>query len=612
MHRDAHEETFPSAFARILGTCLRRGILATCAAASIAVESGAHAGINGWTSKGLAGVYVRSLAIDPSTPSTLYAGTGHWFGNGSAIGEVYKSTNGGGSWSPANMGLGNPVVALAIDPSTPSTLYAGTYASTFSPGGVLKSTNRGSTWAVASVGLPTSDISVVAIAVDPTTPDTLYAGTYSYGVFKSTNGGATWAAVNAGLPPTDLAVSSLAIDPTTPDTLYAGLAYGSDVGVYKSTDGGATWGALDTGSYPVHALAIDPISPGTIYAGTSYFGVLKSTDGGITWGGANYGQFMETVFVALAIDPNMPSTVFAAGDGVYRSTDGGGTWEGFDTGVFWGGRVEALAIDPTKPSTLYAASIGVRSIEISCADDGNPCTYDVYDETGTCHHPNAAEFFPCTDDGNSCTDDVCDGAGSCTHPAKPAPCDDNDPCAANDTCSGGACGSGGPPTACAAAFPAKARLDITADADPAKLRQKLAWTWTSAGAFDVAALGDPSGNDDLVVCAYDATGLKFQATAPAGGNCGTRSCWSLTSRKVRYRDGEATPDGLTKLQAKTGVAGRGKLRANGKGPNLDLPVLPLTLPVTVYLVREDGSACWQATYSTSIRNAPARFTAVGP
>ena len=72
---------------------------------------------------------MSALAIDPSAPATLYAGTG---------GGVFKSTNGGGSWTAINAGLiTSSVHALAIDPSAPATLYAGT------SGGVFKSTNGG-------------------------------------------------------------------------------------------------------------------------------------------------------------------------------------------------------------------------------------------------------------------------------------------------------------------------------------------------------------------------------------------------------------------------------------------------------------------------------------
>jgi len=131
---------------------------------------------------------------------------------------VFKSTNGGGSWSAVNTGLTDTYGrALAIDPTTPATLYAGT------EGGVFKSTDGGGNWSAVNTGLPLYT-SFYTLAIDPTTPATLYAGTSGGGVFKSTNGGGSWSAVNTGLTATY--VRALAIHPTTPATLYAGTEGG--------------------------------------------------------------------------------------------------------------------------------------------------------------------------------------------------------------------------------------------------------------------------------------------------------------------------------------------------------------------------------------------------
>ena len=128
---------------------------------------------------------VLALAIDPSTPSTLYAGTN--------AGGVFKSINGASTWTAVNSGLTSTTVnALAIDPSTPATLYAGTFG-----GGVFKSTNGGTSWTAANSGL--TDTRVLALAIDPSTPATLYAGTFGAGVFKSINGGTTWQPTGATL-----------------------------------------------------------------------------------------------------------------------------------------------------------------------------------------------------------------------------------------------------------------------------------------------------------------------------------------------------------------------------------------------------------------------------
>jgi hypothetical protein len=90
-----------------------------CAAAFITSEQAARAGTNAWTSQGPNGGLVPALAIDPHTPTTLYAGT---------YGGVFKSTDAASTWSAVNAGLTNPGVhALAIDPLTPGRLYAGTF-----------------------------------------------------------------------------------------------------------------------------------------------------------------------------------------------------------------------------------------------------------------------------------------------------------------------------------------------------------------------------------------------------------------------------------------------------------------------------------------------------
>ena len=221
---------------------------------SLGQESGvaqAHdTGSNVWTSNGPEGGEIYTLAIDPATPTILYAGT---------INGVFKSTNGGGTWSIANTGLtgasiyGYPiasVLALAIDPATPTTIYAGTMY-----GGVFKSTDAGGNWSrVTNGGL--TDRSVSILAIDPLTPSTLYAATSS-GVFKSTNSGGIWEAVNTGL--TDTQISTLTLDPVTPTTLYAGT---NNSGVFKSTNGGGNWSTVNTGpNCCVKTLVIDPITP---------------------------------------------------------------------------------------------------------------------------------------------------------------------------------------------------------------------------------------------------------------------------------------------------------------------------------------------------------------
>jgi hypothetical protein len=157
------------------------------------------------------------------------------------------------------------VKALAIDPRSPTTVYAGTVG-----GGVFKSSTGAISWSVVSAGL--TNALVYALAIDPQSPTTVYAGTWGGGVFKSSNGAASWSAVNTGLTCTN--ISALAIDPQSPTTVYAGTDGG---GVFKSSDGAASWSAVNTGltNIFVQALAIDPQNPTTVYAGTFGGGVFR-------------------------------------------------------------------------------------------------------------------------------------------------------------------------------------------------------------------------------------------------------------------------------------------------------------------------------------------------
>ncbi|MHB9117834.1 MAG: addiction module protein [Burkholderiales bacterium] len=209
------------------------------------------------------------------------------------------------------------IETLAIDPITPTTLYAGgSFADIF------KSTDGGLTWSLSNVGVPKNpqaqlESSIVILAINPATPSTLYAGTYGEGIFKSTDSGATWSTNKANY----FRALSLAFDPATPTTLYAG----AESGIFKSTDGGSTWKTV-YGTDSVHALAIDPTSPTTLYAGTNT-GVFKSTDAGSTWSTANKGVTSGTQVKALALTPQNPATLYIGtfSTGVFQSTDDGST-----------------------------------------------------------------------------------------------------------------------------------------------------------------------------------------------------------------------------------------------------------------------------------------------
>ena len=289
-----------------------------------------------------------------AAPITIYAGTGA---------GVFKSTDGGMNWVSSGL-TSFGVAALAIDPTNPSTLYAGTG----SGGGVFKSTDGGESWIPVNDGLelssfPSHGVSGVSdIVIDPINPFTLYAGTSSFGdgIFKSTNGAMNWAAMNTGLEKQvgNLDVRALAIHPVDPMTLYVTGATG--FGFWKSLNGGGSWFPLLPGSG--FALAIDPANPATVYAAGPN-GISKSTDDGFRWNLIVIG-LTNTFVKVIVIDPDNTNTLYVGTPGetggVFKSTDGGALWVPVNSGLVGIGEVGALVIDPTDTGTVFAGTdVGV-------------------------------------------------------------------------------------------------------------------------------------------------------------------------------------------------------------------------------------------------------------
>jgi hypothetical protein len=279
------------------------------------------------------------------------------------------ATNSGGTWSSLNSGLVGPVrlpdnnvYAMAIDPTNSKTIYVGMQSH-----GVYKTTNGGDTWSDVSSGLPNVD--VYSLAIDPTNSQIIYAGTtntyvsgdyYPYGrMFKSANGGGTWSPINNGLP--GYSINSLAIDQTNSQIIYAGILY---CGVYKSIDGGGTWNPANDGLNIVGVgsvgfigpLTIDPTDTQTIFAVITG-GLVKSTNGGDSWSAANSG--LSASVEAMVFDPTNSQIIYAGtSGGMFKSTNGGGTWSAINSGLTWlySMEIRSLAIDPKNSQIIYAGT----------------------------------------------------------------------------------------------------------------------------------------------------------------------------------------------------------------------------------------------------------------
>jgi len=315
--------------------------------------------------------WVTALAVDPQTPTTLYAVIPYQ--------GLYKSVDGGASWSPSGEGLPTSYAfyvnsftpgVLVVDPQTPSTVYLIVQGA-----GVFKTVDAGATWQPANTGLPTEPpvnpaddipqfIYADWIVPDPQTPTTLYIATRR-GIYKSVDAAASWQPLpQEGLPllPDGYRyISSLNIDPATPQTMLAIVTqqYGAN-GLYRSTDGGASWTQATTLPITSYGLTLtgDGQTPQTLYLRVYNIGLIyRSTDGGDTWEYAAFGAPNGAAISSFAVDPHDPAKLYAAveGAGVFRSQDHGQSWTPGNSTQFAAG-VIGIMVDPQTPGRLYATT----------------------------------------------------------------------------------------------------------------------------------------------------------------------------------------------------------------------------------------------------------------
>jgi hypothetical protein len=260
-----------------------------------------------FTSTGFPQHDVLCVATAPSSRSTVYAGT-----NGQG-GGFYASTDGGGSWSAAGPGLGSTVVqAIAVDPTNPSHVYAGTAS------GVFVSSDGGASW--SAWGLPTT--SVTSLAVLNGAPSTLFAVT-SGGLFVTAQTASSDAGPNDGstvTPGEDAGDDATATDDAAPEAAADAPAADATSDA-ASVDGG--WTLVPAVASPV-SIAIAPNNDGTpyaIYVGTGGGGVFSSTDG-VAWTSGG-----PATTVALAPMPQAMVAFASLPDGTVQYTKNtGATW----------------------------------------------------------------------------------------------------------------------------------------------------------------------------------------------------------------------------------------------------------------------------------------------
>ena len=291
---------------------------------------------------------VGAIAVAPSNPGIVYVGMGEACirGNASYGDGVYKSMDGGKTWTHLGLDATKQIARVRINPTNPDLVYVAALGDPWGPSpdrGVYRSKDGGRTW--EKVLFRSNDAGAIDLVMDPTNPDIMFASTldlrrYPWGfksagpgtaLYKTTDGGTTWKELtsNPGLPPGTKGRIGVAIAPSQPNRVWAIIdAEIGKKGVYRSDDGGATWKHLTDDAdltqrpwYYDHIFA-DPKNPDVVWVLNVDF--WKSTDGGEKFVQAPvpHGDNHD-----LWIDPADPQRMIEGNDGGATITfNGGRSW----------------------------------------------------------------------------------------------------------------------------------------------------------------------------------------------------------------------------------------------------------------------------------------------
>ena len=328
---------------------------------------------------------VTAVAGVATEPATFYMGV--------ASGGVWKTTDAGQNWFPVSDGK-IPVAsigAIEVAPSDPSVIYVGTGSddirSNVSIGrGVYRSIDGGQTWSFAGL----RDVGQIgAVRIHPANPDVVYVSatgnpfkpTPDRGIYRTRDGGRTWQKVLFVSDSTG--ASDLEMQPGNPNTLFAVMWRGErkpwtiisgarEGGVYKSIDGGDHWTKLTTGLpndlVGKGNIAVTPANPNRLYLlyeAKPGGGLYRSDDAGESWALVNGQASLITrpfYYTTLAADPMNADVVYGGAEGFYKSTDAGNTFRNFPTPH---GDNHDMWINPRNDSIMIQANDGGANVSLN-------------------------------------------------------------------------------------------------------------------------------------------------------------------------------------------------------------------------------------------------------
>ena len=313
--------------------------------------------------------------------SYVYAGAGMW--RGGKRSGVFRMKVGNGGFEQLREGLPEPLSVhhIVVHPLHPERVFIGTQD------GPYVSNDRGAHW--TKPDFPDRDAQIWSFLVHPLEPETIFAGGSPVAIYKSTDGGAHWQRLarpqlNEHVKmPFACRVMRIALDPASPQDMFATIEVN---GVMRSRDGGATWsdcndglvrlaekphlksklqsGSEAEGMLDGHALCISAAKPGTVFLACR-MGLFRSSDGAASWTDMEVGRFSPLTYARdIRPAPQDPTrlyaclSVHATGDtgSLAKSDDLGATWRRIDHGVSIHATFMQLALNARDPDQVFGAA----------------------------------------------------------------------------------------------------------------------------------------------------------------------------------------------------------------------------------------------------------------
>jgi hypothetical protein len=335
-----------------------------------------------WSALGPFGGDVQDVAVSTTNSSIVLAGLAP---NGSSGGSMYRSTDGGASWTIVPQLSTTSVYDIEFAPD--GTVLAGTIS------GIWRSTNDGANWSTLTLGIGINQ-QIFEVTIDPANPQNLWAGvadalgSQPMNVIRSVNGGTTW--TNA-TPPLASPQNCRAIAINPANTQVMAAAFGGSFGggqVWVTDNGGTSWTNRSAGlpGNPMTTIVHDGtrflIGGGQLF-GSQTFGLFTSPDLGVTWTPLHDGSWPNLIVNRIALDPNNISNILLATvGGIFHSTTGGTSWSfgvggtaslsvnsvGFapssSTVVFLGASAAGIYKSTNGAATFNASSVGIGALDV--------------------------------------------------------------------------------------------------------------------------------------------------------------------------------------------------------------------------------------------------------